>query len=263
MNKILESIRSIDKLPKRTAMTLFGVIICAISVGIFKIAALGVDPFQSFMAGLDALVPIDFGTLYVIANAVLLLFVRIFALARLVQRPVGEGAGRDLLITVVGFPCGDEVHRLKRFDAVGLAHAPGGGFVFGRVLHLSCPHDVDLPELPVEALFPDGARGDLRLQHPAVLEDFRFHLDLGIPFHIAAHSRLDELIEDRAQRVDDDLIKVPSQVGIGKKDLQRAVVPEFPVLFPDGGKLYITNISFNECDGEIDNLSLYGYYLYN
>ncbi|MBO6197284.1 MAG: hypothetical protein J6O03_07365 [Butyrivibrio sp.] len=59
-------------------MTLFGVIICAISVGIFKIAALGVDPFQSFMAGLDALVPIDFGTLYVIANAVLLLFALIF-----------------------------------------------------------------------------------------------------------------------------------------------------------------------------------------
>ncbi|WP_022765100.1 YczE/YyaS/YitT family protein [Butyrivibrio sp. XPD2006] len=78
MNKIFKSIMSIDKLPKRTAMTLFGVIICAISVGIFKIAALGVDPFQSFMAGLDALVPIDFGTLYVIANAVLLLFALIF-----------------------------------------------------------------------------------------------------------------------------------------------------------------------------------------
>ncbi len=78
LNKIIESIKNIEKLPKRTAMTLFGVIICAISVGIFKIAALGVDPFQSFMAGLDALVPIDFGTLYVIANAVLLLFALIF-----------------------------------------------------------------------------------------------------------------------------------------------------------------------------------------
>ncbi len=78
MNRILESIKNIDQLPKRTAMTLFGVIICAISVGIFKIAALGVDPFQSFMAGLDALIPIDFGTLYVITNAVLLLFALIF-----------------------------------------------------------------------------------------------------------------------------------------------------------------------------------------
>ncbi len=67
-----------DNLKKRIGMTLFGVIICAISVGIFKIAALGVDPFQSFMAGLDALVPIDFGTLYVITNAVLLIFALVF-----------------------------------------------------------------------------------------------------------------------------------------------------------------------------------------
>ena len=68
----------IENLGKRIAMSLFGVIICAISVGIFKIAALGVDPFQSFMAGLDSLVPIKFGTLYVITNAVLLLFALIF-----------------------------------------------------------------------------------------------------------------------------------------------------------------------------------------
>ncbi len=66
--KFLVSIR------RRIGMSLFGVIICAISVGIFKIAALGVDPFQSFMAGLDKLVPIDFGTLYVIVNAILLIF---------------------------------------------------------------------------------------------------------------------------------------------------------------------------------------------
>ena len=63
---------------KRVGMSLFGVIICAISVGIFKIAALGVDPFQSFMAGLDAVIPIGFGTLYVITNAILLLFALIF-----------------------------------------------------------------------------------------------------------------------------------------------------------------------------------------
>lgn len=59
---------------RRIFMSLFGVIICAISVGIFKIAALGVDPFQSLMSGLDKLIPISFGTLYVIVNAVLLLF---------------------------------------------------------------------------------------------------------------------------------------------------------------------------------------------
>ena len=63
---------------KRIGMSLFGVIICAISVGIFKIAALGVDPFQSFMAGLDAAIPIGFGTLYVITNAVMLVFALVF-----------------------------------------------------------------------------------------------------------------------------------------------------------------------------------------
>lgn len=55
-------------------MSLFGVIICAVSVGIFKIAALGVDPFQSLMSGLDKLIPISFGTLYVIVNLLLLIF---------------------------------------------------------------------------------------------------------------------------------------------------------------------------------------------
>ena len=66
------------ELVKRIGMSLFGVIICAISVGIFKIAALGVDPFQSFMAGLDSLVPIDFGLLYIIVNALLLIFALVF-----------------------------------------------------------------------------------------------------------------------------------------------------------------------------------------
>jgi len=59
---------------KRILMSLFGVLIGAVSVAVFKIAAFGVDPFQTFMAGLDALVPIQFGTLYMIANAVLFLF---------------------------------------------------------------------------------------------------------------------------------------------------------------------------------------------
>lgn len=65
-------------LAKRIGMSFFGVIICAISVGIFKIAALGVDPFQSFMAGLDVMIPLGFGLLYIIVNALLLSFALIF-----------------------------------------------------------------------------------------------------------------------------------------------------------------------------------------
>ena len=59
-------------------MSLVGVIITAISIGAFKYAAFGADPFQSFMSGIDTLIPIDFGTLYVVVNAVLLLFALVF-----------------------------------------------------------------------------------------------------------------------------------------------------------------------------------------
>lgn len=41
---------------KRILMSVFGVVICGISVGMFKRAALGVDPFQSLMSGLDAVI---------------------------------------------------------------------------------------------------------------------------------------------------------------------------------------------------------------
>ena len=63
---------------KKIIMSLSGVLICAVAVGIFKIAAFGVDPFQSLMSGLDQLIPIEFGTLYVIVNAVLLIFSLLF-----------------------------------------------------------------------------------------------------------------------------------------------------------------------------------------
>jgi len=55
-------------------MCVFGVVVCGFSVGMFKRAALGVDPFQSLVAGLDSVIPIRFGTLYVIINLILLSF---------------------------------------------------------------------------------------------------------------------------------------------------------------------------------------------
>ena len=65
-------------LKTRILMSSLGVVICGLSVGMFRTAALGVDPFQSFMSGLNSLAPIGFGTLYVIANIVLLLFAAVF-----------------------------------------------------------------------------------------------------------------------------------------------------------------------------------------
>ena len=63
---------------RRILMSALGVIICGISVGMFKYASLGVDPFQSLMSGLDAVIPIRFGTLYVMVNLLLLVFALIF-----------------------------------------------------------------------------------------------------------------------------------------------------------------------------------------
>ncbi len=63
-----------NKLGRRILMSALGVLVAGISVGMFKHAMLGVDPFQSLMSGLNAVFPISFGTLYVIANLVLLTF---------------------------------------------------------------------------------------------------------------------------------------------------------------------------------------------
>ena len=63
---------------KRIAMSLIGVMITAVSVGAFKFAAFGVDPFQSFMTGINSLIPMNYGTLYVLVNAVLLIFALTF-----------------------------------------------------------------------------------------------------------------------------------------------------------------------------------------
>ncbi len=64
-----------EMLRKRILMCLAGVLLCGISVGFFKLAAFGVDPFQSFCSGLNAAVPISYGTLYTILCAAFLLFV--------------------------------------------------------------------------------------------------------------------------------------------------------------------------------------------
>jgi uncharacterized membrane protein YczE len=74
----LKSFFKKDHMVKRILMSIFGVLICGVAVGFFKRAMFGVDPFQSLMSGLDSIIPIDFGTLYVIVNVVMLLFSLIF-----------------------------------------------------------------------------------------------------------------------------------------------------------------------------------------
>ena len=68
---------------KRVIMCVVGVVLSGVAVSLFKSAVFGVDPFQAFMSGLDALIPIKYGTLYVLVNAVLLVFSLVFDKARI------------------------------------------------------------------------------------------------------------------------------------------------------------------------------------
>lgn len=69
--KILDDIQSQRK---RIFMSLSGVLISGVCVGFMKVAAFGVDPFQVLVSGLNSAIPVEFGRLYVLINAVLLLF---------------------------------------------------------------------------------------------------------------------------------------------------------------------------------------------
>lgn len=78
---------------KRIVLCVLGVLICGIAVGFFKFSSFGVDPFTSFMCGLDVTIPIDYGMLYIIANAVLLIFSLIFD-----RRMIGLGTIVNLFL---------------------------------------------------------------------------------------------------------------------------------------------------------------------
>ena len=62
-------------LKRRITLALVGMLLAGVSVGIFKRAFFGVDPFQCFCGGLANVIPISFGTLYMLINAALLVVV--------------------------------------------------------------------------------------------------------------------------------------------------------------------------------------------
>lgn len=55
-------------------MSVAGVLLCGAFAGMLQYVAFGVDPFQCFCNGVWSVIPLDFGTLYVIINGLLLLF---------------------------------------------------------------------------------------------------------------------------------------------------------------------------------------------
>lgn len=65
---------------KRLFMSFAGVFVCAFSVGLFRNANFGVDPFQSFSLGIAGLFPsMTFGNIYLIISLVLLLLCLVFS----------------------------------------------------------------------------------------------------------------------------------------------------------------------------------------
>ena len=58
---------------RRTLMTVLGIFLVGLAVGMFKVSNFGVDPFQVLCAGINHVIPIPFGTLYVCINLVLLI----------------------------------------------------------------------------------------------------------------------------------------------------------------------------------------------
>lgn len=59
-------------LGRRILLALVGMAVAGLAVGFFKRAFFGVDPFQCLCNGIHQVVPIGFGTLYMLINAVLL-----------------------------------------------------------------------------------------------------------------------------------------------------------------------------------------------
>ena len=62
-------------LPRRVAMAAAGILLTGISIGFFKRALFGVDPYQCYVNGLANVIPIRYGTLYALVNLLQLIVV--------------------------------------------------------------------------------------------------------------------------------------------------------------------------------------------
>ena len=59
---------------RRLWMSLVGVILTALAVAMLKTAAIGIDPFQCLVRGVNAVIPLSYGTVYIAINVALLCF---------------------------------------------------------------------------------------------------------------------------------------------------------------------------------------------
>lgn len=59
---------------RRICMSVVGVLLTGMFASLFQFVAFGVDPFQCFVNGVNAVIPIAYGTLYFLVNLLLLVF---------------------------------------------------------------------------------------------------------------------------------------------------------------------------------------------
>lgn len=81
---------------KRFWMSLFGILLCGVSIALFRMADWGTDPFQTFCGGLEALSGMSYGLLYVLINSVMLVFI-------LLMNKKYIGLATVLNMTLMGF----------------------------------------------------------------------------------------------------------------------------------------------------------------
>ena len=62
-------------LPRRVVLATVGMLLAGVSLGFFKRAFFGVDPYQCLVNGLANVIPISFGTLYMLVNLLQLVLV--------------------------------------------------------------------------------------------------------------------------------------------------------------------------------------------
>lgn len=96
---------------KRLALMLTGVIVMGICVAFLKMCHLGTDPFAAVNYGLSNLTGIDFGTLELIFNGVLLIFVLLNDISRL-----GFGTLGNMI--VVGYTADFTNYLMDRFFGI-------------------------------------------------------------------------------------------------------------------------------------------------
>jgi uncharacterized membrane protein YczE len=63
---------------RRLAMSFFGVVVCSFSIGFFKLAQFGTDPYQCLCTGISNKVPIGYGNVQALMNLLLLAVVFFF-----------------------------------------------------------------------------------------------------------------------------------------------------------------------------------------